>query len=110
MTSEEIELLQGYILRQLQEKYPSENLTVYRIFLNYSTLRLRPLGNVLLSKLYDSYPFKMEKTQKIKSRQLVSLYNKMKYPYFLNKQKIVVYSEQDAFILKLGGFDAWTEF
>lgn len=107
MTSEQIDLLQGHILLKVQMRQGCGDYTRYDIFLNHKTLRLRKPGMKILCKMYNHYKFK---SNKIPSNALLKLFKKAKTPYYLGKDAIVLYSEQDAFIFKLGGFDAWTEF
>ena len=108
MTSEKTELLQLHILNKIQELKGCGEYTRYDLFLNPNTLRLRKRGADQLNKIYTSYMFEIDTT--VNSGALLKLYKKMEYPYYIGKKYIVLYSEQDAFIMKLGGFNAWAEF
>lgn len=107
MTSEKTDLLQLHILNKVNELKGYGDYNRYDLFLNTKTLRLRKRGVDALNKLYDHYSFDI---QGVKSGQLLSLYKKMEYPYYIGKKFMILYSEQDAFIMKLGGFDAWVAF
>jgi len=39
--------------------------------------------------------------------QAIILQRTMNMPYFFNKKKVVLFSERDAFLAKLGGVEAW---
>lgn len=112
MTSEEIDLLQGMILHKIQALKDHGELTRHDIFINAKTLRLRKHGMSILIKMYDNYKFDVNR---VTTGQLVSLFQKMRHPYYLgpvNKiagRKLVLFSEQDAFMCKLAGFDGWLE-
>jgi hypothetical protein len=108
MTLEKIDLLQNYILNKVQEFKGCSDYTRYDLFLNKHTLRLRPLGVEMLKKLdYTSYTFEAPNPS---GGDLLKLFRKMEYPYYIGKRRVILYSEQDAFMYKLGGYKAWTEY
>lgn len=73
-------------------------------------LRLSSLGYQLLKREYDFYAFPIEKESKVTARHILALDAEMKWPYYLSSKQIVLFSEEDAVILKLvGGYDNWIQ-
>lgn len=71
-------------------------------------LRLTPLGYQLLKREYDHYPFPIEKESKVTVRHILALDTEMNWPYYLTPKQLVLFSDEDAVILKLvGGYDNW---
>ena len=81
------------------------------IFENYrrngSGLRLTPYGMRACKKLYDHSIVKL--TTKPTSKELTTLDKCLFWPYFITKKEITLFSESDAFDLKLfdGDIGAW---
>ena len=65
----------------------------------FSGLRLTKLGNTLLKSEYDNYKFPV--AEGIHKKLLLRLHEKMRWPYFLEKKTLILYSEDDAMWLKL---------
>lgn len=106
LTSEKIDLVQQHITYKLSHAL-GDDLVREKIFLNHSTLRLRKLGRDHMINAYDSWKF--TPPEKITARILLNLFNKMEHPYYLDKRMVVLFSEQDAFMCKMAGFDNWLE-
>jgi hypothetical protein len=106
LTSEKIDILQQHITYRLSHAV-NDDLDRQKIFLNYSTLRLRKSGRDYMVKVYDSWKF--SPPEKITARILLDLFNKMEHPYYLDKRMVVLFSEQDAFMCKMAGFENWLE-
>lgn len=106
LTSEKIDLIQQHITYRLSHSV-SADLEREKIFLNYSTLRLRKYGRDHMINVYDSWKF--SPPEKITARMLLTLFRKMEHPYYLDKRMVVLFSEQDAFMCKLAGFESWLE-
>lgn len=81
-------------------------LTVKEVFKNTHTLRLTKYGKNLLSKQYDAYEFE---SPKLSVNNLINLLRKMKFPYYVDKDVIVLFTEQDAFLAKLAGAQGWLD-
>jgi|15BtaG_2_1085339.scaffolds.fasta_scaffold00177_20 hypothetical protein len=99
--------MQKFILNKIKEINGHSKINCYDIFLNMNTLRLRTKGKNLMLKLYDSYTFKNSK--QVKSKHLIQMLKKIKHPYYMGPSYIVLFSETDAFMYKLGGFETWIE-
>jgi hypothetical protein len=76
------------------------------MFKNTHTLRLTKTGERVLSKIYDSYTFE---PPKLNGHNLINLLRKMKYPYYIDKKKLVLFTEQDSFLAKLAGAQGWLD-
>ena len=66
-------------------------------------LRLTGFGNKLLSKHYDFYKYKHE--EKILNKSFIVLDKSMKWPYYLGRQIVIFYSQEDAAWFRLNGQD-----
>ena len=104
--SQEIQKIQIELTTLLQNKEYLDITTDLRIFLNKHTLRLTSSGYKLFKKHYESWEF--EHPPK-KAGQLIELLQKMKFPYYTNSKRLVLFSEEDAFMCKLAGPDGWLE-
>ena len=81
-------------------------LTVKEVFKNTHTLRLTKYGKNMLSKQYDAYEFE---SPKLSVNNLINLLRKMQFPYYVDKDVIVLFTEQDAFLAKLAGAQGWLD-
>jgi hypothetical protein len=68
-------------------------------FFRPSTVRLSYDGNRLLSKIANSYAFKHE--LEFKPKHYIAMAHKFKYPFYVSKNYIVLYSEKDAILMSL---------
>ena len=55
---------------------------------------------------YDAYQFE---SPTLSARNLINLLRKMKYPYYVDKSIIVLFTEKDAFMAKLAGAQGWLD-
>lgn len=101
--SQEILTIQNKLVQLLQQ-YELESVTDKRIFLNKKTLRLTSTGYKLFKKHYTCWEFDQPPN---KAGQVIELLKKMKYPYYTNSKRIVLFNEQDAFMCKLAGTEGW---
>lgn len=101
-----VESIQTQIVTTLNNM-SSVEITTEDIFYNKFTIRLTTNGKTRFIKLYDNWEFQLE--SKIKSGQLIDLFRKMSYPYYLSTTKLILFSEEDAFMVKLAGIDGWLE-
>ena len=99
-----VEYIQTQIVVNLNMSSTVE-LTVHDIFYNIFSIRLTTNGKNKFVKLYDNWTFEVD--SKLKSWQLTDLFRKMIYPYYLDNSKLILFSEEDAFMVKLAGIDGW---
>ena len=99
-----VEYIQTQIVVNLNMSSTVE-LTVHDIFYNIFSIRLTTNGKNKFVKLYDNWTFEVD--SKLKSWQLTDLFRKMIYPYYLDNSKLILFSEEDAFMVKLAGMDTW---
>ena len=107
MKRKRIEILQEFILDSINNAAVNNTYNQYDIFLNSDTLRLRRLGLKRMSGIYDSY--KLQNDEVLTSGQLMKLFRNAEYPYYIGKDFVVLFSEKDAFMCKLGGVGTWIE-
>jgi len=100
--SQEIQTVQAKLIGLMERDY----LTSKEVFKNGQTLRLTKYGKNLLSKRYDAYQFE---SPKLSAKNLINLLRKMKYPYYIDKTIIVLFTEKDAFLAKLAGSQGWLD-
>ena len=100
--SQEIQIVQTSIIDLIERDY----LKVKEVFKNTHTLRLTKYGKNLLSKQFDSYEFD---SPKLSGKNLINLLRKMRYPYYIDKNIIVLFTEKDAFLTKLAGAQGWLD-
>jgi|TARA_B110000908_G_C10164416_1_gene407645 hypothetical protein len=100
--SKEIHNIQENILGLLDRDY----LVSKEIFKNKHTIRLTKYGKNLLSKQFDAYEFE---SPRLSVNNLINLLRKMRYPYYVDKDVIVLFTEQDAFLTKLAGSQGWLD-
>jgi len=100
--SQEIQKIQARTISLMNRDF----LTVKEVFKNTHTLRLTKYGKNLLSKQYDAYEFE---SPKLSVNNLINLLRKMKFPYYVDKDVIVLFTEQDAFLAKLAGSQGWLD-
>jgi len=105
--------LQWQLANKLQKLYDTlEKYTIaevcYMIFKNFtysqgkvSGLRLTKLGYSLLKPNYDSHDFKVD--EGIHKKLLLVLHKQMKWPYYLDNKKLVLFNDDDAMWLKMTG-------
>ena len=67
-------------------------------------LRLTKLGFTLLKEQYDMYRFPINK-EGMHNNLLLRLHEHMKWPYYLDRKNLILFSEEDAMWLKLVGND-----
>lgn len=100
--SPEIQTIQTKLLDLLDR----DHLKTKEVFKNNHTLRLTKYGKNLLSKQFDAYQFE---SPKLSANNLITLLRKMKYPYYVDKEIIVLFTEKDAFLIKLAGAQGWLD-
>ena len=100
--SQEIQTTQTRTISLMKRDF----LTVKEVFKNTHTLRLTKYGKNMLSKQYDAYEFE---SPKLSVNNLINLLRKMKFPYYVDKDVIVLFTEQDAFLAKLAGSQGWLD-
>jgi|TARA_B110000238_G_scaffold176774_1_gene198159 hypothetical protein len=99
------EAMQNHIVASLNDVTSCE-LSYVDIFYNKFTVRLTTEGKNRCSKLYDKWEFPLE-SDILTSGQLLDLMRKMTYPYYISRSNLILFSEEDAFMVKLAGMDTW---
>lgn len=94
---------QANIIQQLE--HAGEDVTDVRIFLNKKTLRMTRQGFAILSKHFKSWASELE--QPFTSGELVIMLRTVTSPYYIQKSKIILFNEEDAFMCKLAGTKGW---
>lgn len=94
-------------LYETLEKYEVSEVC-YMVFKNFTYtqdkvtgLRLTKLGYNLLKPQYDSHDFTVD--EGIHKKLLLVLHKQMKWPYYLDKKKLVLFNDDDAMWLKMTG-------
>ena len=92
------------------KQYPMADVC-YMLFKNFqysettcTGLRLTKLGFTLLKEQFDMYRFPIAK-EGMHNNLLLKLHEHMKWPYFLDRKNLILFSEEDAMWLKLVGND-----
>lgn len=70
-------------------------------FLQDSSLRLTYIGYMQIKEVFTPYIFELDCD--IKSKHLINLAKTMRYPYYLSRSKLVLFSDSDAVLIKLYG-------
>jgi hypothetical protein len=84
-------------------------LTFFKIYKNEKGTRFTGLGYELAVKLWKSYTVKLPQNYLTLNRTLLMLDQRMEWPYYLSKRKLVLFSEMDAFEFNLyqGDINLW---
>ena len=97
------------ILDALKECYKLDKLNPYDIFINYGPhgtgSKLTKKGFEMMKQVFTCYKVKFEDGFQILTKHHIILERAMKFPYYLTKSHIYLFSEQDAFMLQLNGSD-----
>ena len=78
-----------------------------RLFLNSKTLRLTKHGLSILTKYMGSWTVDMDSELNVEDHIL--LLRKVRAPYYLKKDQIILFSEEDAFMARLAGVKGWIQ-
>lgn len=76
-----------------------------KVFQSKKSLRLTKYGCCVFTDNFQYYTFNL--ISKITTGQIITLQRKMKMPYYFDSKKVILFSEKDAFMAKLGGIDTW---
>ena len=101
--SVEMQKIQTKILNLVTD---DKKLHIKSVFKNTQTLRLTKIGLKLLSKEYDKW---VVDPPVLSAGNLIQLLRKMKYPYYIDRKKMVLFTEKDAFLAKLAGTQGWLD-
>jgi|APGre2960657404_1045060.scaffolds.fasta_scaffold00063_41 hypothetical protein len=96
------------IIEEIKTFHKLDTVNPWHIFYNYKKgqgTRLTKQGFTLLQPMFDSYKILLDKEHAVKSKHLIILQRSMTFPYYITRTAIWVFSEQDAFMLKLNGGD-----
>ena len=82
----------------------------FQIYKNPKGTRFTKLGYELARSLWDVYTIKLPSQYVVLPRTLIKLDELMEWPYFLNKTKLVLFNEMDAFEFALyqGDLNKWS--
>ena len=75
--------------------------TKHDVFKRKHGMRLTSTGCKLLSKHATSYAFVLPET--LKTKHLIQITRQFKYPYYLSKKYIIIFSSEDAILIKMCG-------
>lgn len=75
-----------------------------RLFTNIHTLRLTKYGYSVFKRQYDHWDFESPGTS---ANNMIILHRVMTYPYYIDKDNLILFTERDAFIARLGGPQNW---
>jgi hypothetical protein len=76
------------------------------IFLNVHTLRLSKHGRNLFELEFEHWTFD---SPGLTSRNLINLNRVMTYPYYIDRKVLVLFTERDAFLARLGDPQNWLD-
>lgn len=84
-------------------------LTFFKVYKNEKGTRFTGLGYELASKLWKTYTVRLPQDYITLNRTLLMLDQRMTWPYYLSKRKLVLFSEMDAFEFNLyqGDINLW---
>ncbi len=102
------EQISNLVFQEIQ-KSVDQQLTFFRIFKNSKGTRFTGLGFELAGFLWKAYTVKLPEKYIIQNKTLLMLDNRMEWPYYLSKRKLVLFSEMDAFEFSLyqGDINLW---
>jgi len=100
MTSQEIKNLKTKIFSEITTDLTFDEFDKYT-FKNPFSLRLSYKGYVLICKTFSAYFIRLDK--QYTAGNLIHIGQKIPYPYYLTKEKIILFHEGDAVWLKLKG-------
>lgn len=91
------------------QKSVDQPLTFFRVFKNSKGTRFTGLGYDLAGFLWKTYTVKLPENYRVLNRTLLMLDDRMTWPYYLSKRKLVLFSEMDAFEFSLyqGDINLW---
>jgi hypothetical protein len=76
------------------------------IFFNVHTLRLTKHGRNLFEAEFEHWCFD---SPGVTSKNLIKLSRVMTYPYYIDRKVLVLFTERDAFLAKLGDTQLWLD-
>lgn len=92
-----------------------DNITLRHIFKNYRNnrgLHLTKFGLAVLQDMnFDNEQFSLENNVKFTSHLLIVLDRYNKYPYYIDRKRLILFGEEDRIMFKLYGknLEAWVE-
>jgi hypothetical protein len=92
------------------EKTAGHPVEFFEIFKNTKGTRFTNIGFKLAKTVWKTYPIKLKKEYKVLNRTLLKLDQRMTWPYYLSKSRLVLFSEMDAFEFTLyqGDLNLWS--
>jgi len=102
-----MEPLRQAIISEVIKKTPElEKFTVDQLnqdFFLPSSHRLTYYGLQCVKNVFTPYSFDIGADLHLKSKHYIALSNTMTYPYYLSQNKLILFSEMDAMVIKLCG-------
>lgn len=94
---------------EISDYLESEGADIYnvRLFLNSKTLRLTKYGYSILHKHMGSWAVDID--AKLTTEDLIMMLRKVSAPYYLKKDQIILFSQEDAFMARLAGVKGWVK-
>lgn len=107
MTSRRNTASTARIQLEISDRLESEGADIdrVRLFLNSKTLRLTKQGLSILHKYMGSWTIDIE--DKLNTEDLILLLRTVNAPYYLKKDQIILFSEEDAFMARMAGVKGW---
>lgn len=96
------------ILEEIQKSVEIP-LTFFMVFKNEKGTRFTGTGFELAKTIWKTYTIKLPDNYRTLNRTLLMLDDRMEWPYYLSKRKLVLFSEMDAFEFTLyqGDINLW---
>ena len=101
----EINDIQTQLIHTLNSKTKKE-ITLKNIFFNNKTLRLTKRGKTTMCKYYEHWSVD---SPGVTAGNTLSLLRKMEWPYYIDKDMLILFTEKDSFMAKLAGSQGWLD-
>jgi len=90
-------------------KSVDQPLTFFTVYKNAKGTRFTGIGFELAKEQWKTYPIKLADNYRILNKTLLMLDERMIWPYYLSKRKLVLFNEMDAFEFTLyqGDINLW---
>jgi len=76
------------------------------IFYNHTTMRLKLSGARALQKEYENWEFE---PPSMSAGNMINFMRKMTFPYYIDKKRLILFTEVDAMFAKLAGAQGWLD-
>jgi hypothetical protein len=101
------------VLREIAHLH-EDPINPYDVFLNYRNgrgTRFTTFGMKLAKQVFETYTIRIAKDTVIKAKYLTALDRHLQWPYFLDRNRLILFNEMDAmeFTLYAGDLEGWFE-